>query len=261
MTRVAAQPIRRLTAAVVVVATAIAAAGCGDGASGRGDRVLHVSVATSLREAMTRIADDFTASHPDVEVVLNLDSSSVLATQIVEGAPAEVFASADEASMDRLDDEGRLAAPARLFAGNELVVVTRPGNPEGVASLSDLEGVDVVALCGEDAPCGRYAAAALASAGVSIDESSITRGRNVGATLRAVTHGDAVAAIVYATDARNAGVAVEVIPIPPEHAVEVRYPIAVLADVDAPELAEAFVAHVLGDEGQTVLAQLGFLAP
>ncbi len=146
---------------------------------------------------------------------LNFDSSSTLATQILEGAPADVFASADEESTARLTDENLIAGEPQVFARNELVIVTKPGNPEGISGLADLADAGVISLCGEQAPCGRYAAEALSNAGVRIDEASITRGQNVGATLTAVAEGDAVAGIVYVTDARSAGDAVEAVEIPP----------------------------------------------
>lgn len=220
---------------------------------------ITVSGATSLTAAFTQIGDDFTAANPGVEVRFNFDSSSTLATQILEGAPADVFASADEANMAKLTDGSLVAGSPAVFARNELVVVTKPGNPEGIATLADLADAGVVSLCGEDVPCGRYARQALDAADVTIDESNVTRGQNVGATLTAVTEGDAVAGIVYVTDAASAGDAVEAVAIPAGVNVVATYPIGVLAPSGSPDVARAFVAFVLGDEGQAVLAEQGFL--
>lgn len=260
-----------LLLSLVVLAALLAA--CGDdsdptdtadgtGTAAGADRLegsLSVSAAASLRDAFDVIGDDFTAAHPDVDVVFNFDSSSTLATQILEGAPADVFASADGTNMTELTDAGVVDGEPETFARNELVIVTKPGNPTGIAGLEDLAGAGVVSMCGEDVPCGRYAQEALDEAGVSVPESNVTRGQNVASTLTAVTEGDAVAAVVYATDAISAGDAVERVDIADEHDVFATYPIAALAEVGDPDLARAFVDHVLGPEGQAVLEDHGFL--
>lgn len=243
-------------------------AGCGGGdvPADRGAGVegvegsITVSAATSLTDAFTEIADDFTAANPGAEVTFTFDSSSILATQIIEGAPADVFASADETNMTKLTDEDLVAGEPEVFAQNELVIVTRPGNPEGITELADLAEVDgVISLCAEDAPCGTYAQEALDNAGVTLDKAAVTRGRNAGATLTAVREGDAVAAIVYVTDAQGAGDAVDTVAIATDVNVRATSPIAVLAGSGDPEVAEAFVAHVMGADGQAVLAEYGFL--
>lgn len=110
------------------------------------------------------------------------DSSSTLATQILEGAPDDVYASADEENMASLTGEGLVAGAPQVFARDELVIVTRPGNPLGIASLATWLMPGVMALCGAEVG-GRYAAQALTKAGVVVDESNVTRGDNVGATL------------------------------------------------------------------------------
>lgn len=243
---------------LALLLVAFSAASCGGDAEGGGSRTLTVAAAASLSDAFTRIGEDFAAAHPGVEVTFTFDSSSSLAAQLVEGAPADVYASADSADMDLLRREG-LVRGVDAFAGNELVVVTRPGNPEGIGGLEDLVGVGVVALCGADAPCGRYAAEVLDRAGVTLPESQVTRGQNVAATLTAVSDGDAVAGVVYASDAVRAGDAVEAVPIPRDRNVVAGYPIGVVETAAEPDLAAAFVAHVLGGEGQRVLGELGFL--
>lgn len=220
-----------------------------------------VSAATSLRSAFTQIGDDFSVAHPGLEVTFNFDSSSTLSTQILEGVPVDVYASADAATMTELTDAGLLADGPAIFARNELVIVTEPDNPSGVTALADLAEVGVISLCGEDVPCGRYAAQVLANAGTAIPESRVTRGQNVGATLAAVADGDAVAGIVYVTDARSAGDAVEVVTIPTEVNVLATYPIGVLERSANPEAAAAFMRYVLGAEGRAVLDAHGFLAP
>lgn len=220
---------------------------------------ITVSAATSLTGAFTDLAEEFAAANPGVRVSLNFGASSALASQILEGAPADVYASADEIDMARITDEGLIAGEPVIFARNELVIVTRPGDPDRIGSLADLVDIGVVALCGEEVPCGRYAAEALEKAGVTIDESSITRGQNVGATLTAVAEGDAIAGIVYRTDARAAGDRVEVVPMPDRHNVIATYPIGVLRGTGHLDAADAFLAHLRSPEGRAVLARHGFV--
>lgn len=228
--------------------------------SGALSGTIVVSAASSLTDAFERIAGEFAAANPGVEVDLNLDGSSSLAAQAIEGAPVDVFASADVANMDRVAGVGLLAGAPQAFATNALVIVTPAGNPAGVASLEDLDAAGVVALCGEDVPCGRYAQQVLSSAGVRLDESTVTRGQNAGATLAAVAQGDAVAGIVYLTDAMGAGDAVATVPIPAERNVVAVYPIGVVS-TSTNAAAQAFVDWVAGPAGQAVLAQLGFGPP
>ena len=218
-----------------------------------------VSAAASLTDAFADVGEDFSEIHPDVKVMFNFDSSTTLSTQILEGAPADLFAPADEANMRKLTDANLISGEPKVFTRNELVIVTKPGNPEGIETLADLAGAGVISLCGEKVPCGKYAAEALAKAGVTIDESSITRGQDVGATLTAVTDGDAVAGIVYVTDAAKAGDKVEAVSLPEDVNVIATYPIGVLSGSTNIEVARAFMDHVLGGEGQEVLADFGFV--
>jgi molybdate transport system substrate-binding protein len=167
-----------------------------------------------LTDVFEQIGDAFVMANPDAEVTFNFGSSGQLSTQIVEGAPADVAAFADTAPMDALDDADVLAAPPEIFATNELVLVTPPGNPAGLRSLADLPGAGIVSLCVETAPCGKFAAQLLSVARVTLDEAAVSRGQDVRSTLTAVTEGDADAAIVYVTDAAAAGDAVEVVTVP-----------------------------------------------
>jgi molybdate transport system substrate-binding protein len=253
--------------AVVVVLLGTAVASCGDGDDGGGPErssselggTITVSAAASLADAFTELGEDFEAANPGVGVELNFDSSSALADQLLEGARADVFASADEASMTRLSDEDLIAGEPQVFARNQLAIVTQPGNPEGVADLADLADVGVVALCGEDVPCGRYAAEVFDRADVSVPESNVTRGQNAQATLTAVSEGDAVAGIVYVTDAESAGDAVEAVTVPADANAVAVYPIGVLAASDQDPAVHPFVQLVVGDRGQAVLEEHGFL--
>lgn len=266
-------------AVALVVAPLLLLVGCGGSDDGAGASTtsaepttaaagavtgaITVSAAASLTDVFTAIGDAFTLANPDAEVAFNFGSSGQLATQIVEGAPADVAAFADTAPMDALDAASLLAAPAEVFATNRLVLVTPPGNPAGITTLADLGSADAgtVSLCVATAPCGKFAGQLLASAAVTIDESRVTRGQDVRATLAAVTQGDADAAIVYVTDATAAGDAVDVVALPEADEVVASYPIAAVAAAGSPEVAEAFVAFVLGPTGRQLLDEAGFGAP
>jgi molybdate transport system substrate-binding protein len=257
---------------VVVLTLAFAAAACGGDDDDADDATpttetpsltgsIIVSGAASLTGAFTTIKDDFVEAHPDAEVVINLGSSGQLSTQIQDGAPADVAAFADEAPMTALADQGLLEDEPQIFARNQLVIVTKPGNPKGIEGLDDLATAGVIALCADSAPCGEFADQILTTAGVTIPPASVTRGQDVKATLAAVTEGDAEAAIVYVTDATAAGDRVDTVDIPEADNIIATYPVAVIEASTNTELAQAFVDHLLGDEGQAVLKDAGFLAP
>ncbi len=261
-----------LPPAVLLASVLLGVTACGsDGPGAAGARApapadalsgsLVVSAAASLTDVFAEIGDAFVAAHPDVEVTVNVGSSGQLSAQIRDGAPADVAAFADVAPMDSLADAGLLAAEPTIFARNQLVVVTEPGNPEGIAGLADLSDVGVVSLCAETAPCGTFAAQALESAGVTIPTDRVTRGQDVRSTLTAVTQGDAAAGIVYLTDAVAAGDAVARVEIPAVDDVVAEYPIAVLADTGSTAVAEAFTEFVLSRAAQRLLSDAGFLAP
>ncbi|UDY36553.1 molybdate ABC transporter substrate-binding protein [Dermatobacter hominis] len=222
---------------------------------------LTVSAAASLEGAFTTIGEEFEAAHPGTTVTINFGSSGDLATQIQGGAPADVAAFAAESDMTELSDAGLLDGSSEIFATNELVIVTEPGNPAGIEGLSDLASAGVVSLCAATAPCGRYADRVLADAGVTIPADRITRGQDVRATLTAVTQGDASAGIVYVTDARAAGDAATSVEIPADRNAVARYPIAVVGATENAGAAEAFMDFVLAPRAREVLEAAGFGAP
>lgn len=259
----------RTTRSLVALCAAVglAATGCGrNGDDGGSTAALKgtvtVSAAASLTAAFDDAVEQFEDDNPDIDVKVTYDSSSTLAGQIVEdGAPVDVFASADEANMAKLADADLLDTTPTVFARNQLVIITKPGNPESITSVEDLAGVGTISLCGAEVPCGKFAAEVFDAAGVTIDEDQVTRGQNATATLTAVTEGDAVAGIVYVTDELGAGDEADTVPIPDENNVVATYPIAVLKAAPKPDAAQAFVDFVVGDEGQAILEERGFLAP
>lgn len=231
---------------------------------------LTIYAAASLKAAFDELATQFEAQHPSVDVQpITYDGSSTLATQIIEGAPVDVFASADENNMQKVVDEG-LASDAQLFATNTLVLVVPAGNPGGVEGLDDLANVDLtVVLCAAEVPCGAASATLLSNAGVTPSVDSYEQ--NVTAVLTKVAAGEADAGLVYVTDvstrsslnarAASATDDVEAIEVDGAEDAVNRYPIVALSAAASPEAAEAFVAFVNGEEGQEVLAALGFGAP
>jgi molybdate transport system substrate-binding protein len=242
-----------LPLAAVLSMTACASAvppAAGDGPTG----VVQVYAAASLQRAFDEIAAAFEAAHPGVDVVSVYDGSSTLATQIDQGAPADVFASADEDTMHRIGD---LAVDARIFAANTLVIAVPAGNPGGVTGLTDLARVTTV-LCAAAVPCGSASATLLAQADVSV--TPVSEEQNVTAVLAKVEAGDAQAGLVYATDAAGRGDVEVIVPEGAEGVVN-RYPISALRDAANPGGAEAFTEFVLSPQGQGILADAGFRAP
>jgi molybdate transport system substrate-binding protein len=252
---------------VVLVAALAVVGGCSTSSSGspasdtadaEPSGSITVSAAASLTEPFGQIAADFERANPGASVQYNFDSSSALAKQIEDGAPADVYASADQPNMQALADRGLLAAGPSTFARNRLAIAVKRGNPLGITALADLPAAQTIALCGSDVPCGRYADEVLSRAGVAIPADRITRGQNVKTALAAVSDGDADAAIVYATDGNGK---VELVAIPDEQNAVASYPIAVLASTGNRATADAFVQFVLGPAGQASLGAAGFLPP
>ncbi|WP_414843692.1 molybdate ABC transporter substrate-binding protein [Microbacterium sp. Root180] len=220
---------------------------------------LTIFAAASLGTAFDELATQFEARHPQLEVLpISYDGSSTLATQLIEGAPADVFASADEDNMQRVVDAGLASAP-ELFASNTLVIAVPAGNPGGVESIEDLgeDGLTVV-LCAPEVPCGAASRTLLADNGVTVSPASLEQ--NVTAVLTKVAAGEADAGLVYATDVLGRD---DVEPVEAAGAGEVvnRYPIAALAEAGNPAAAAAFVEFVLSEKGRAVLEGFGFGPP
>ncbi|MCP3786591.1 molybdate ABC transporter substrate-binding protein [Micromonospora sp. A3M-1-15] len=254
--------VRRIRAALAgVTALALSLTGCGAGdesTAGTGGTVT-VFAAASLTETFTKLGRDFEAAHPGTRVVLNFAGSSALATQITQGAPADVFAAASPATMKTVTDAGDAAGAPAVLVRNQLVIAVPEGNPDRVGGLPDLARPGVkVALCAEQVPCGAAARTALDAAGVQLTPATLEQ--DVKGALAKVKLGEVDAALVYRTDVRAAAglAAVEF----PESARAVNdYPIVVLKHAGNPDGARAFVDHVRSDAGLAVLTAAGFQAP
>jgi molybdate transport system substrate-binding protein len=254
-----------MTRVGLVLAIAVLVAGCGNDAVSTTTTAttvegeLLVSAAASLTDAFGEIETAFEDANPGVDVVLNLGASSALREQILEGAPTDVFASANNSNMDQVVEAGEASAP-EIFVTNLLQIAVPAGNPGGVTGLADFANEELfIGLCEEGVPCGDFGREALASAGVtpSID----TNEPDVRALLTKVEAGELDAGIVYVTDVLSTEGAVEGIEIPDEDNVVAEYPIAALTNAPNPVAAAAFVAFVLSDDGQAILASYGFSTP
>lgn len=221
---------------------------------------LTVFAAASLKATFTEIGELFEQQHPGTTVTFSFAGSSDLVAQLEQGAPADVFASANTSTMDRGVESGVVDGTPVDFATNVLTIVTEPGNPLGISSFADLARPDLqLVVCAPQVPCGSATKKVEESTGVHLtpvsEESSVTD------VLGKVTSGQADAGLVYVTDATDAGDAVTAVPFPETSGAVNTYPIAVTADSANPELAGDFVDFVTGPEGTAILGEAGFGAP
>ncbi|MCW6006301.1 molybdate ABC transporter substrate-binding protein [Micromonospora sp. CPCC 205371] len=242
--------------AALLAAAVLGVAGCGDDASATGKGTVTVFAAASLTGSFTTLGKAFEAANPGVKVTLNFAGSSALATQISQGAPADVFASASPANMTSVTTDGTPAT----FVRNQLVIAVPKANPEGVTGLAGLAKPGVkVALCAEQVPCGAAARKAIDAAGVKV--TPVTLEQDVKQALSKVKLGEVDAALVYRTDAKAASSDVDGIEFPESAKAINDYPIAVLKDAPNKTAARAFVAYVQSDKGMAVLTAAGFQEP
>jgi len=233
--------------------------------SGKGGATLTVFAAASLRDVFGNLGATFEKEHPGVRPQFNFAGSQELRTQIDQGAPADVFASADTKHMDAARKENLVDAP-KLFATNAPVIVVPADNPGKVQSLADLATVKRLVIGTPEVPIGNYTLQILEKAKAKLGADFPTkvqarvasRELNVRQVLTKVMLGEADAGIVYRTDARSAGDRVRVVEIPAELNVVAEYPIATVARTPNAQLARAWVALVTGPAGQAALEDAGF---
>jgi molybdate transport system substrate-binding protein len=233
----------------------LTAAACGQDDDPPAETVT-VFAAASLTDAFTEVADAFEAANAGITVELNFAGSSALREQILAGAPADVFASANPSNMTAVIDGGA-ATESADFVENRLQIAVPAGNPAGITGLADFADADLLlGLCAEEVPCGQFGREALAGAGIT--PSLDTNEPDVRSLLTKLEAGELDAGIVYRTDVLAGGDAVEGIDIPADQDVLATYPIAVLTASGNPDAAAAFVAFVLSEEGQAIMASYGF---
>jgi molybdate transport system substrate-binding protein len=252
----------RIRLAAVVAAAALALAACGGDDSGGSSGAqspsgIKVFAAASLTAAFNELGPQFTAANGGTKVTFNFAGSQALATQLQQGAPADVFASADIPNMDKAKD---LVGTPQNFASNQLQIVVEKGNPKGVRGLDDLASPDLkVVLAAGEVPAGKYAQQAFEQAAVTVKP--VSQEDNVKAVVNKVALGEADAGIVYVTDVTAGGDKVEGVDIPDDLNVLATYPIATVKASEAQDKAQAFLDLVLSDQGQQVLKKYGFLPP
>jgi molybdate transport system substrate-binding protein len=260
---------RLLTLAVLLVLSACGgtAADAGSGSSSAGTSsggeltgTLTVFAAASLTDVFGDLGDQLEKENPRLHVQFNFAGSSALATQLTQGAPADVFASANEKQMTVVTDAGLQAADPTVFTENVLEIAVPAGNPGKVTGLADFGDADLtLALCAADVPCGAAAQAVFADAGITAKPD--TEEEDVKAALTKVQLGEVDAALVYATDVRAAGSGVEGISFPEAEQEVNDYPVCVLAAAPNPDAAQAFLDLVTSDTGRRALTAAGFRTP
>ena len=251
--------------AALLAAAAVTAAGCSSsgGPSGGGHTGLSGSItvfaAASLTDPFRTLGTRFEKEHPGTTIVFSFGGSSALATQIDEGAPGDVFASAAITNMGDVVKSGNAEHPV-TFARNTVQIAAAPGNPAHIAAVADLARPGVkVALCEATVPCGVVAAEVFAKAGVTVKATASEP--DVKSALAVVESGEVDAGVVYVTDVKAAGDKVVGVPIPDAQNATTDYPIATLTHSKNAALAKAFVDYVLSADGQHVLAAAGFRSP
>lgn len=247
--------VRRPVAALIVVA--LVAAGCAS-PSASGGRTVRVAASASLTEAFTALANRFERANPGVQVALTFAGSPTLVTQLRQGAPIDVLATADEESMARAVADGDVGEAA-IIARNRLTVVVEPGNPAAIDALDDLAQPDLVVVrCAQEVPCGRLADRVLTAASAKVRPRSLEE--NVKAVVAKVALGEADAGLVFVTDARSADERVDELELlPTDASLTTPYPMAVTAAAASESDALQWAAFVRSAAGQQVLRDHGFL--
>ena len=249
-----------MKALALAIALVVVAAACGGIQPAANAGSVTVFAASSLTDAFKKAGDGLKLKTPGTDYVFNFGSSSTLATQITSGAPADVFASADDVNMQKVVDAKLNDGAPAVFVSNRLQIAVAAGNPKQIGGLADLANPGlIVVLAGPAVPAGRYALEALGKAGVAVRPAS--QEVDVRAVLNKVALGEADAGIVYVTDVKSAGTRVTGVDIPEQHQIIARYPIAVVKESKNPRLAKAYVDYLLSDEGQKLLAEFGFSRP
>lgn len=248
---------RRPAVLGIVTAIVLPLVGCGGGS----DRTeLTVFAAASLTSTFEVFEQSFEESHPDADVRLSFGGSSDLVAQIEEGAAADVFASADQPTMDRLISSHATGPDPVEFATNTLVAVVAAGNPLRISTMADLARTDVdLVVCAPEVPCGRAARTAADGQGVAL--TPVSEEQSVTDVLAKVRAGEADVGLVYTSDVRAAGDDVEGLALPGLDRVVNHYPVVVVDDTDQFALASEFVDLVRSPAGQQVLAEAGFGPP
>jgi len=248
-----------IRALVVVAALALLGACSPAAPSAASSKELVVFAASSLSDTYTSLGKTFEAAHPGVLVKFSFGGSSTLVDQLREGAPADVFASADRQNMEKATTANLISGVPSLFATNTLTLIVPTGNPAGITGLdSSLDGKKLV-VCADGVPCGSATTKLAKLLGVTLkpvsEETKVTDVR------AKVESGQADAGVVYVTDAKASGSKVDTIAIKNADQVKNEYLLGVVATSKNADLASQFVALGTGSDGQRTLSAAGFALP
>jgi molybdate transport system substrate-binding protein len=248
------------TTAAAPGTTPAGTAAAGTTAAAKLSGTVVVFAATSLTEAFDKIGAQFQQANPGVTVKFNYNGSSSLATQITQGAPADVFASASPTNMTTVTDQKLASATPEIFTRNQGEIMVDAGNPDHITSVANLANSALkVVTCAPQVPCGALASQIFKNAGVSVKP--VSQEQNVGGVVTKVTLGEADAGIVYVTDVKANGSKTTGVAIPANQNQITSYPIAEIKGAPNPTASAAFISYVLGPEGQQVLKSFGFMPP
>lgn len=256
----------RCLLSTTLMIAAVTLAGCGsssdaDANSTDKDISLTVLAAASLQKSFDEIAEEFTAEHPNITVDFNYSGSSTLVQNLDDGAPADVFASADEPNMDKAEAAGLIKNDTRgLFAANTLVGIVPSDNPANISTLEEAnaDNVDLV-ICAPQVPCGALSQSLADASGITLN--AVSEEQQVSDVLGKIRSNQADAGLVYATDAALAPDEIKTFDITGADEQQNRYPIAQTANSEHTEAANAFIDYVRSQTGRVILEDNGFASP
>lgn len=246
-----------LAAALLVLPLAACGGQASTTSSAPEAKTLTVFAAASMQTTFTELATTFEAAHPGAKVAFNFAGSQALAAQLVEGATADVFVSANDAQMKVVTDAGLASGTPKVFATNQLTIAVPPDNPKNIATLKDLaaSGVKLV-ICASAVPCGAATQQVEKASGITL--TPVSEEQAVTGVLGKVRSGEADAGLVYRTDVIATSGAVKGIEFPESSLAINRNPVVLLAAAPQPELGQAWIDLLVGKDGQAVLSAAGF---
>ena len=245
---------------IVALVLLIFLAACSSSSESQQQTTLNVYAASSLAAPFTYAGLAYEKEHPGVKVQFNLGASSDLARFIQEGAPADVFASADNTNMDKVESQDLLDSQSFIFATTYLEIIVEKGNPLNISSLQDLTHPDLIFVTANpEVPIGRYTAAAFEKASVTVAPDSLES--NVKGIMLKVASGEADVGIVYHSEVIASVDQVEGVEIPTEFNIVAEFPIGIIKDSANKKEAQRFIDYLLSPVGQSVLTQYGFQSP
>jgi molybdate transport system substrate-binding protein len=249
----------RLSVAVTgaLIGLGLAVAGCSGSATPTQTSTLTIYAAASMQTTFDTLKTTFEAEHPGTTVMLNYAGSQALATQLVEGATADVFVSANDTQMKVVTDAGLNAADPRVFATNQLQIAVPPSNPAAISTFADLTKPEVkLVVCAPAVPCGAATVKVEKATGVTL--APVSEEQAVTSVLSKVQAGEADAGLVYKTDVIAAGDTVTGIEFPESSEAINRNPVVLLKSAPQGELGQAWIDLLFSEQGQQVFADAGF---